>query len=87
MLAVLALCASVRVIQALLVQTYFNPDEYWQSLEVAHHIAFGCVLRNIPTWHASLMYGRVQQADHAIRRSLSALQSVMCICAMLQVRT
>eukprot|EP01080_Neovahlkampfia_damariscottae_P002847 gene2847-4690_t len=24
-----------------LVQTYFNPDEYWQSLEVAHRMSFG----------------------------------------------
>ncbi|KAA8522802.1 hypothetical protein F0562_009225 [Nyssa sinensis] len=26
---------------SLLVQTYFNPDEYWQTLEVAHRIPFG----------------------------------------------
>lgn len=30
-----------RLVDALLVRTYFNPDEYWQSLEVAHHMAFG----------------------------------------------
>ncbi|XP_072968817.1 mannosyltransferase APTG1 [Typha angustifolia] len=30
-----------RVSNALLVQTYFNPDEHWQSLEVAHFIVFG----------------------------------------------
>jgi phosphatidylinositol glycan class B len=24
-----------------LVQTYFNPDEHWQALEVAHHTVFG----------------------------------------------
>lgn len=30
-----------RFANALLVQTYFNPDEHWQSLEVAHRIVFG----------------------------------------------
>ncbi|XP_042472701.1 mannosyltransferase APTG1 [Zingiber officinale] len=30
-----------RAANALLVQTYFNPDEHWQSLEVAHRIVFG----------------------------------------------
>ncbi|GAQ90751.1 phosphatidylinositol glycan class B [Klebsormidium nitens] len=29
-----------RLLNALLVQTYFNPDEYWQSLEVAHRLVF-----------------------------------------------
>ena len=31
-----------RAVQAVLVCTYFNPDEYWQSLEVAHEMVFGC---------------------------------------------
>ncbi|KAA6418323.1 MAG: Alg9-like mannosyltransferase family, partial [Trebouxia sp. A1-2] len=39
--ATLLWCVTVRVIQVLLLQTYFNPDEYWQCLEVAHHLAFG----------------------------------------------
>ena len=30
-----------RAVNAVLVCTYFNPDEYWQSLEVAHRMAFG----------------------------------------------
>jgi phosphatidylinositol glycan class B len=30
-----------RTINALLVQTFFQPDEYWQSLEIAHRIVFG----------------------------------------------
>ncbi|XP_048118409.1 GPI mannosyltransferase 3 isoform X1 [Alosa alosa] len=29
-----------RLINCLLVQTNFVPDEYWQSLEVSHHMAF-----------------------------------------------
>ncbi|XP_042989501.1 mannosyltransferase APTG1 [Carya illinoinensis] len=38
---VFALCLAFRVVNALLVQTYFNPDEHWQALEVAHRIVFG----------------------------------------------
>ncbi|RHY09382.1 hypothetical protein DYB36_008543 [Aphanomyces astaci] len=30
-----------RVFNALFVRTYFNPDEFWQSSEVAHHMVFG----------------------------------------------
>ena len=31
----------LRVLAALSVRTYFNPDEYWQGPEVAHRLAFG----------------------------------------------
>ncbi|CAA0831593.1 Alg9-like mannosyltransferase family [Striga hermonthica] len=34
-------CLVTRIINSLLVQTYFNPDEHWQAPEVAHRIAFG----------------------------------------------
>ncbi|GFP85497.1 GPI mannosyltransferase 3 [Phtheirospermum japonicum] len=34
-------CLITRIINSLLVQTYFNPDEHWQAPEVAHRIAFG----------------------------------------------
>ena len=37
----LLLLCLYRATNALLVSTYFNPDEYWQSLEVAHRSAFG----------------------------------------------
>lgn len=37
------LCLFFRFINAFFVQTYFNPDEHWQALEVAHHISFGFV--------------------------------------------
>lgn len=30
-----------RILSVFVVQTYFVPDEYWQSLEVAHKFAFG----------------------------------------------
>ncbi|KAL6980644.1 Mannosyltransferase aptg1 [Sarracenia purpurea var. burkii] len=35
------ICLAIRMVNSLLVQTYFNPDEHWQSLEVAHRISFG----------------------------------------------
>ncbi|XP_020527633.1 GPI mannosyltransferase 3 isoform X1 [Amborella trichopoda] len=34
-------CLGFRALNSLLVQTYFNPDEHWQALEVAHRIVFG----------------------------------------------
>ncbi|WOL05414.1 GPI mannosyltransferase 3 isoform X1 [Canna indica] len=36
-----AFALAFRAANALLIQTYFNPDEHWQSLEVAHRIVFG----------------------------------------------
>lgn len=35
------LCLAFRILNSLLVQTYFNPDEHWQLLEVAHQLVFG----------------------------------------------
>ena len=31
----------LRLSSVFLVQTWFVPDEYWQSLEVAHRLSFG----------------------------------------------
>ena len=39
-----ALCCALllfRALNGLVVVTYFNPDEYWQSIEVAHRWVFG----------------------------------------------
>ena len=30
-----------RLISWLIVRTYFIPDEYWQTFEIAHSLAFG----------------------------------------------
>lgn len=38
---VFVICLGFRMLNSLLVQTYFNPDEHWQALEVAHRITFG----------------------------------------------
>ena len=32
---------TVRILIALLTRTFFQPDEYFQSLEVAHHAVYG----------------------------------------------
>ncbi|KAF9662687.1 hypothetical protein SADUNF_Sadunf18G0080200 [Salix dunnii] len=38
---IFTLCLAFRIVNSLLIQTYFNPDEHWQALEVAHRIVFG----------------------------------------------
>ena len=38
---ILAVLIGFRVINALVCTTAFVPDEYWQSLEVAHRMTFG----------------------------------------------
>lgn len=51
----LALALVVRLSQALLVRTAFAPDEYWQSIEVAHRLVFGwacCVLAIYGSCHS-----------------------------------
>eukprot|EP00808_Paulinella_micropora_P025583 g35269.t1 len=32
-----------RATNSLVLKTYFNPDEYWQALEVAHQLVFGYI--------------------------------------------
>ncbi|KAH8305142.1 hypothetical protein KR059_010701 [Drosophila kikkawai] len=41
LLYVFLLILAVRLASVFVVQTYYVPDEYWQSLEVAHKITFG----------------------------------------------
>lgn len=43
LLFVFLFCFAVRVASVFIVQTFYVPDEYWQSLEVAHKITFGYV--------------------------------------------
>ena len=40
-MGLLVLCLAFRALNAVLVRTAFAPDEYWQSLEVAHRMVFG----------------------------------------------
>ena len=39
-LLVILLAIAIRVLIALTTTTFFQPDEYFQSLEVAHHVVF-----------------------------------------------
>lgn len=32
---------ALRVLSVFVVKTWYVPDEYWQSLEVGHKLAFG----------------------------------------------
>lgn len=34
---------SLRLVNSLLIQTSFVPDEFWQSIEVSHNMVFGYV--------------------------------------------
>jgi hypothetical protein len=61
----------VRIAQALLVQTYFNPDEYWQSLEVAHNMVFD---HGFITWGASLQY----RVSYVLSIFISLFICVLC---------
>lgn len=40
-LKVVSVILFVRLLSVFLVQTWYVPDEYWQTLEVAHNQAFG----------------------------------------------
>ncbi|KAK2412672.1 Alg9 mannosyltransferase family [Trifolium repens] len=40
---IFSFCLAFRILNSILVQSYFNPDEYWQGPEVAHRIALGMV--------------------------------------------
>jgi phosphatidylinositol glycan class B len=51
---------ALRCIHALLVSTYFNPDEFWQSLEVAHNMVFGT---GFLTWEWQ-PHARIRSAAH-----------------------
>lgn len=33
----------IRILSVFVVKTWYVPDEYWQSLEVGHKLAFGFV--------------------------------------------
>ena len=41
LLPIFLLSLSLRILNALISRTFFQPDEYWQSLEVAHRLVFG----------------------------------------------
>lgn len=42
-LRIISLLAVLRLLSVIAVQTFFSPDEYWQSTEIGHKLAFGWV--------------------------------------------
>lgn len=64
--ALTALAVAVRVLNCALVRTSFVPDEYWQSLEVAHRMAFRYPLavRAGPSPRRPRSAGRAAGAGH-----------------------
>lgn len=61
---VVAVAVPVRVAHALLIRTSFSPDEYWQCLEVAHRLVFGCA---------------VEHHQHPCRETLAASLGLWCM--------
>ena len=62
---VLAALVAFRVCSAALCQTAFVPDEYWQSLEVAHRVVFGYPMTRghliyCTVLHCTVLYCTVQ---------------------------
>lgn len=49
-LSVLALLLAFRIVNALTLRTFFQPDEYFQSLEPAWQLAFGGASNAWITW-------------------------------------
>ncbi len=45
---IFGVCLLFRLCNALLVRTYFDPDEFWQGPEIAHYMAFGYALVSLP---------------------------------------
>ena len=56
-----------RILNALSIKTFFQPDEYFQSLEPAWQIAFGKDSGAWITWVNKIATKRVQTADVACR--------------------
>lgn len=53
------LAASVRILGAALLRTYANPDEYWQSPEIAHKLVYGVGYVTWEWWPANELRGAV----------------------------
>lgn len=72
----------VRILSVFLVQTWYVPDEYWQTLEVAHKHAFGY---GVLTWEwqrgiRSYLYPSVVAALYYLLKltGLDYPQAVVC---------
>ena len=75
-MATAALVVSLRLLNAILVTTQLDPDEWWQAPEVAHRLVFGC---GVLTWE----WEHGLRADTLSRPSLQMRREE---CALHQVR-
>eukprot|EP00158_Paraphelidium_tribonemae_P004734 Partr_v1_DN26938_c0_g1_i2_m7184 putative phosphatidylinositol glycan anchor biosynthesis, class B len=57
---VLGIFLAVRLLNALTLRTFWSPDEYWQSLEVAHRLVYGY---GYLTWEWTT---RIRSATHPL---------------------
>ncbi|XP_068623014.1 GPI mannosyltransferase 3 isoform X2 [Battus philenor] len=78
----------VRILSVFLVQTYYVPDEYWQSLEVAHKQVFGY---GVLTWEwqkgiRSYLYPSIFAALYAVLKftGLDSPEAVVLLPRLLQ---
>ena len=59
-------------LHAVAVCTHFNPDEYWQSLEVAHQMVFGCACSlpktGLPARIPALRWRHAPPTNRSMRR-------------------
>lgn len=75
---VLLFLIALRILNALSIRTFFQPDEYFQSLEPAWEIAFGANSGAWITWVSSFISQLIRRvADRSLRsgRITSGLQS------------
>jgi hypothetical protein len=74
MAPLLAKLVAFRLANALLVQTYFNPDEFWQGPEVAHKLVFGYGHETWEWWAGSRIRGYAHPLLYAaLYRGLAVL--------------
>lgn len=83
----LLLAVAVRVGIALATRTFFQPDEYFQSLEVAHHAVFGY---GQLTWEwlsprpiRSIIYPALNIPVYWLVRVLNLDHTVALVCAFI----
>jgi hypothetical protein len=81
---------ALRAVNVIALRTFFNPDEYWQSLEVAHRLVFGyghltwewaaglrcsALNRHVPT--VNFLHASVDSTEPYLVHSITQLQSVV----------
>ena len=77
---ILLFLIALRVLNALSIKTFFQPDEYFQSLEPAWHIAFGndsgawiTWVRHIDSSNLYLLLIRPKEWEHRLRSAIHPL--------------